>query len=72
MKAFRPSRWLRLDTLDLEYPKDFPDSSSSLVVNVKMAMRFDAAVAATMMELQQRACGCVCLLLNSVMERTTV
>ena len=43
MRTFRPSRW---SCLDLEYPEDFPDSSS-LAANDTMAMRFGAAVAAT-------------------------
>ena len=49
MRTCRPSLWSRLN---LEHTKDFSDSSSSLAANVTMAMRFDAAVAATMMELR--------------------
>ena len=52
MRTFQPSRWSRLD---LEYRKDFPDSSLFLAANVTIAMRFGAVVAATMMEIRQRA-----------------
>ena len=61
-----PPLFVRMICLDLEFPKNFPDSSSSLAANITMAMRFDAAVAATMIELRQRAGDCVCLLLNTV------
>ena len=41
-----------------------------LAVSITMAMRFDTAVAAAMLETQQRACGCVSLLMNAVMAKT--
>ena len=56
MVAFRP-----------RVPRGLPRICLRLAVSVTMAMRFDADVAAAMLELQQRACGRVCLLMNAVM-----
>ena len=66
MRTVGPSHWLHLD---IDYiPRWLPRFVFVYIdANVIMPMRFDAAVAATMMELRQCACGSACLFLNIVM-----